>query len=98
MPKYRLTDKSVEDLGNIWSYTYDEWSESQADKYYNLLKETCQKLASDSMLGKNYEELISSLKGFRVGKHVNFYRIVTGDEIEIVRILHERMDLERYIF
>ena len=34
MAKHKLTNKAVEDLTEIWNYTYDKWSEYQADKYY----------------------------------------------------------------
>lgn len=33
MPKYILTNKAVEDLSTIWNYTFEVWSETQADKY-----------------------------------------------------------------
>jgi toxin ParE1/3/4 len=29
MAKYNLTYKAVEDLADIWDYTFDEWSEKQ---------------------------------------------------------------------
>ena len=35
MANYSLTKKAVQDLKQIWNYTYDNWSESQADKYVN---------------------------------------------------------------
>ena len=37
MAEYKLTNKAVEDLNDIWEYTIEKWSEEQADKYYNLL-------------------------------------------------------------
>ena len=37
MAEYRLTNQAVEDLNEIWNYTFDEWSEEQADKYYEML-------------------------------------------------------------
>ena len=33
MAKYSLTNKAVEDLTNIWDYTFEKWNENQADKY-----------------------------------------------------------------
>ena len=33
MAKYHLTNKAVDDLSEIWDYTYEVWSENQADKY-----------------------------------------------------------------
>jgi hypothetical protein len=37
MAKYSFTNKAIEDISNIWEYTFDNWSEKQADKYYSLL-------------------------------------------------------------
>lgn len=39
MAKYSLTNKAVEDLSDIWNYTFDHWSERQADIYYQMLIE-----------------------------------------------------------
>ena len=52
MAKYELTNKAVEDLNRIWDYTYDTWSEYQANKYYEMLASSCQDIANDPELGK----------------------------------------------
>ncbi len=41
MPKVRYSNKAVEDLSSIWEYTFSEWSESQADEYYEMLISAC---------------------------------------------------------
>lgn len=41
MFNYKLTNKAVEDLEKIWDYTFEKWSEQQADKYYALLIDSC---------------------------------------------------------
>lgn len=97
MAKYYLTKKAVEDLAEIWNYTFEEWSEKQADKYYRLLTNTFEEIADNPELGKNYEGIILTLFGLRVTRHIIFYRIISGNEIEITRILHERMDLKSRI-
>ncbi|TZF85010.1 type II toxin-antitoxin system RelE/ParE family toxin [Pedobacter sp. BS3] len=97
MAKYRFTNKAVEDLSDIWNYTFETWSETQADRYYNVLISFCKAIAGNPSLGKNYEEITPSLFGFRANKHIIFYRIIAEDEVEIVRILHERMDLKNRI-
>jgi len=55
MAKYELTNKAVEDLTGIWEYTIEKWSEQQADKYFNLLMDSCQVIANNPELGKNYD-------------------------------------------
>lgn len=68
MASYELTNKAVEDLGNIWDYTFDKWSESQADRYYVMLLNTCQDIANNPDLGKNYRGITPELFGLRAGK------------------------------
>lgn len=93
MANYRLTHKAVEDLSNIWEYTLENWSEKQADYYYQTLIENCQIIAASPQIGKNYEGVIKSLYGLHINRHIIFYRQIKIDEVEITRILHERMDL-----
>ncbi|WP_202702717.1 type II toxin-antitoxin system RelE/ParE family toxin [Flavobacterium sp. UGB4466] len=94
MAKYYLTNKAVEDLAEIWNYTFEEWSENKADTYYEQLLSSCQEVADDPGLGRKYDMVTEKLLGFKTNRHILFYRIISDSEIEIVRILHERMDLK----
>ena len=80
-------------MKSIWIYTFDEWSEKQADKYYASIEFACLQIGENPELGKEYEEIKSNLLGLRIGKHIILYQVVNEQEIEIIRILHERMDL-----
>ena len=97
MAKYELTNEAVEDLSNIWDYTFDNWSENQADKYYDMLLDTCQEIADNPEPGKNYDGITSDLFGLKTSRHIIFYRKRNDQPIEITRILHERMDLKNRI-
>jgi toxin ParE1/3/4 len=94
MPKYRLTNKAVDDLSNIWDYTFDTWSEIQADSYYRHLIGNFELLAENPGIGRKYDEFIHKLMGLKVGRHIIFYQILSPSEIEVIRILHGRMDLK----
>jgi toxin ParE1/3/4 len=67
MANYKLTNKAVADLTNIWNYTLENWSESQADKYYFMLLDNCNEVASNPELGKNYSLVAKRLLGFKAG-------------------------------
>jgi toxin ParE1/3/4 len=97
MAKFYLTNKAVEDLGDIWNYTVETWSENQAEIYYSLLIDSCQELANKPNQGKSYEVVERNVLGFRTGQHVIFYRIVTEKEIEVIRILHGMMDMKNHL-
>lgn len=94
MASYSLTKKALRDLSDIWEYTVDTWSERQADKYYFMLLTACQELADGKVSGKLYPEVQAGIAGFRTGQHILFYRKHSDGDIEIVRILHEQMDLK----
>ena len=97
MAKFYLTYKAVEDLGDIWNYTIETWSENQAEIYYSLLIDSCQELANKPNQGKSYEVVERNVLGFKTGQHVIFYRIVSEKEIEVVRILHGMMDMKNHL-
>lgn len=94
MAKYVLTNKAVEDLTRIWNYTYEVWSENQADKYYELIIAAFEEIAESPALGKSYEKISKEILGFKVGKHIVFCRVPALKKIEIIRVLHARMDLK----
>ncbi len=97
MVKYELTNKAVEDLSKIWDYTFEVWSEKQADKYYEMLISNYQEIADSPSLGKNYDGITQNLLGIKTNRHIIFYRTITENYVEITRILHERMDLKKRI-
>jgi toxin ParE1/3/4 len=95
MAEFKLTNKAVEDLSKIWFYTFEVWSENQADKYYEMLISNCQEIANKPNIGKNYNEITPGLFGLRTNRHIIFYRTLNENNVEITRILHEKMDLKK---
>ncbi len=94
MAKITLRQKAIDDLSNIWEYTAETWSEKQADKYHTMIKVACENIANDIVVGRIYHNISSNLLGYKIGKHIIFYQYFSKDEIEVIRILHERMDIE----
>lgn len=98
MAELLFSNKAVEDLTNIWNHMVETWSEAQVDKYYTTLVDTCREIADTPRpLGREYTEIRSGLFEYRTGRHIVFYRSAADDTVEIVRILHERMDLKHRI-
>ena len=97
MAEYKLTNKAVEDLSKIWDYTFEVWSEKQADRHYDGLISSCEEIAENPDLGKNYKGISKQLLGMKANRHIIFYRILDKSYVEITRILHENMDLKKRI-
>lgn len=96
MSKYHLTKLAVQDLTDIWNYTFDNWSERQADNYYEQLISIFESITTNPDQGRNYDGVRRDLLGYKVNRHIIFYRIFSHGQIEITRILHERMDLKNH--
>lgn len=97
MARLFFTRKATDDLRGIWTYTLKTWSESKADEYYYMLISACKNLLNDSFtVARSYSELGEEIYGYKVGKHLIFYRqdCANGDVV-VIRILHERMDIRK---
>jgi toxin ParE1/3/4 len=51
-------------------------------------------VANNPNFGKPYDEILKDLLGFKSNHHNIFFRVISTKEIEVTRILHERMDLK----
>lgn len=92
---YKISKEAENDLEKIWLYTFEEWSLEQADYYMDLILDEIEYLAKIPQSGKDYNEIRKGYFRSRVKSHFIFYRINLKEEkIEIIRILHERMDIE----
>ncbi|WP_462254475.1 type II toxin-antitoxin system RelE/ParE family toxin [Ferruginibacter sp.] len=87
-----ISKKAVADLEEIWLYTVEKWSLDQADRYYNLIFDEINYICRNSNSGKSMEHIRKGYRASKVKSHFIFYRIV-NDTIEVIRILHERMDI-----
>jgi toxin ParE1/3/4 len=94
MPGFTLTNKAKADLKVIGLYTQNQWGRVQRDKYLTMLDDCFQQLAVNPLKGKDCSEIRDGYRKISVGSHLIFYRQTSEDAIEIVRVLHGRMDIE----
>ncbi len=89
--KYKLTQAAREHLSDIWRYTVKRWSEIQAEKYLRELEAKLEQLGANPDLGKHRPEIHEGYYSFPVEHHVIYY-LKAPDHIQIIGILHGRMD------
>ncbi|MGV3459560.1 MAG: type II toxin-antitoxin system RelE/ParE family toxin [Flavobacterium sp.] len=94
MRNYRISEKAFNDLENIWLYTVEAWSAEQADRYYNLIIEEIKYIASNFESGRNMDYIKKDYRAANVKSHIIFYKKASDDVIEIVRVLHQAMDIK----
>ena len=92
---YKISKEAEKDLEKIWLYTFETWSLEQADYYYDLLMDEIEYLAENPKNGTDFSQIRKGYFRSRVKSHFIFYRIsLKSDEVEIIRILHQQMDID----
>lgn len=93
--KYKISREAARDLEKIWLYTFVTWSGEQPDRYYNLLLDEIEYVAKNPRTGRDRGHIREGYFRTRVKSHFIFYKMNSAENlIEIIRILHQRMDLE----
>jgi len=93
--KFKISREASRDIENIWLYTFKIWSIEQANRYFNLIMDEIEYLAENPKSGIDYDEVRKGYFRSRIKSHFIFYIInQQHKEIEIIRILHQSMDIE----
>ncbi|KAB7785911.1 type II toxin-antitoxin system RelE/ParE family toxin [Methylorubrum populi] len=93
----RLSPRARTDLSRIWDDSAERWGADQADHYVRLLAGGFDRLAEGSARGRRADAIRKGYFRLSVGSHVLFYRRGAEGGIEIIRILHQRMDFKRHL-
>jgi toxin ParE1/3/4 len=92
MRRVRFSPAAQSDLSHIWDYTLLNWGEDQAEKYLRKIEKACGEIASEHNRGVSAAHIRTGYRKVSVGSHMLFFRL-DGENLEIVRILHQRMDI-----
>lgn len=110
MAKLRISHAAQADLAAILMTSLERWGERGRTKYAALLATAMRRTAADpeGPTTKARADLAPGIRTFHirhmrrehgVGEpvHVLYYRTVDAGTIEIVRVLHERMEPQRHL-
>lgn len=92
--KLRFRPAALVDLDLIYDSTVENWSVAQADLYHAQLMAATDQLLEHPRSGHIYRSISRSVafRSIPSGRHLIFY-VIDGDTIDVVRILHDRMDI-----
>lgn len=96
MKQLELSAKAAADIDDILDYTYARFGAAQAESHYDSLRRCFQMLRENPAIGRLRTAVQPPLRSHHHRKHIVFYDILE-DHILIVRVLHERMDIERHL-
>ena len=85
--------EAEQDLFLIWEYGAETIGRATADRLLCEIHATSEALGAWPELGSARDDVREGLRSRRTGHHIVFYR-VGGVGAEIVRVLHERRDVE----
>jgi len=93
MKGYVLSPAAQADLSQIWDYSARNWGLEQADHYISSIRDACEALANGSRQGRAIDDIRPGYRKLSVASHLLFYRITDAGLIDVIRILHQRMDV-----
>ncbi len=94
--KFRLAKQAQADLNEIWDHSFATWGEKRADLYVDAIFARFEWLTKNRLLWRQREDIRAGLFSYPEHSHLIVFREVNGD-IEIVRVLHARMDSKRHL-
>ncbi|EJA9921995.1 type II toxin-antitoxin system RelE/ParE family toxin [Pseudomonas aeruginosa] len=113
MAKYRISHDVQADIIDILRFTHNRFGDAARRRYQALIGAALEAVATDPLrLGSlSREEEGPGLRSIhlvyccsmpKVGKvirprHFVFYRVATDQVLEVVRVLHDSMELERHL-
>jgi toxin ParE1/3/4 len=84
------------DLAAIWDYTADQYGLDQADIYLSDIDRILALALDYPEMGQDYSGIREGYRKLGSGHHLIFYT-ASDRGIEIIRVLHERMDIEAHL-
>lgn len=83
------------DLKEIYQYGRRNWSSAKSESYLNEIKNQMWMLTQQPLIGIDRSELSKEIRSLMINSHTVFYR-VRANNIEIIRVLHNRQDPSRH--
>jgi toxin ParE1/3/4 len=95
--RYLLSPAAQADLEQIWDYTHDRWGVDQAEEYLSELQHAIERAVANPRIGRTCDEIRPGYRKLAAGSHMLFYRVTAEDVIDVVRVLHQHMDVDRHL-
>ena len=89
----RLSARAEQDLREIYAYTHAHWDRTQADEYLAEIESGFLALMQFPQAGRKRDDLRPALRALVKAHHVIYY-VVEAETVDILGVLHERMDPE----
>lgn len=92
-----LSPAARADLEEIWDYTCDRRGGDQTETYMREIQRAVERVVDNPGIGRACDEVRPGYRKHPVGTHTLYYRVAGVEVIDVVRILHQRMDIDRHL-
>ncbi|MFJ2839974.1 type II toxin-antitoxin system RelE/ParE family toxin [Nocardia sp. NPDC087230] len=98
MNRYLLTPAAQTDLHDIYDYTEKTWDADRAEVYLRRIQTAIETAAARPGVGRACDEIRPGYRKLAAAaSHVIYYRLNDDGDIEVIRILHQRMDVDSHL-
>jgi len=94
MSSFTLTNAAKNDLKAIAKFSEQRWGYSQRTIYIKQFDDSFHMLSETPSVGKDCNYIKRGYRKFPQGSRIIFYRELSNETIQIVRILHNKMDVD----
>ncbi|MGJ8560930.1 MAG: type II toxin-antitoxin system RelE/ParE family toxin [Litorimonas sp.] len=91
MTPFALSNRAKQDYQAIIRYTAKTWGKDQARTYAGAIIAACEGLVDGRVVSRPTDDIRQGLRKAKSGSHVIYFE-VQGDEVFVIRILHQAMD------
>ena len=96
MPRIVKRAAAEQDLLEIWLYSFQNWGARQADSYLDELSEAMALLAEQPLICRERREFVPPVRIHHHAHHLIVY-LAEVDGINLIRVLHESMDIDVHL-
>lgn len=97
VPKLTLTPMAREDLKGIGRYTQSTWGIAQRNTYLNAIATTFANITDGILYERPRNDIKSGVLSCPCNKHIIFFRRDADGDVQVLRILHSRMEFTQHL-
>lgn len=97
VPDLLISPAAREDLKDIGRHTQQNWGIGQRNSYLRAFAAMFDDMRDGVTTGRQRSDIRPGIMSCRCNRHVIFFRRDAAGTVEILRILHQRMDFQRHL-
>lgn len=92
-----ISRRAEADLERLFRRSVAEFGQDHAERYYQSILDAFQRLAEYPLAARERPEYRRDVRLHREGVHTIIYRVTGERSVLVVRVLHGRQDIRRYL-